>query len=117
MDNPSTSNVHRLRDLLLEAVQCLGSAVTNSPSTSTQAEQRPAPAHSSRAGHIHSERNNLFNFGTRRPKRPQSSNMPKSKKKKLRMWTHDFVCLANKDQEKTPSPIERGTLMGAGRTV
>ncbi len=33
----------------------------NSPSTSTQAEQRPAPAHSSRAGHIHSD------FGTRRP--------------------------------------------------
>ncbi len=124
MANPS--NVNRLRDLLSEAVQCLGSAgsspsTSSSPGTSSQVEQRPAAAlvlsSRARAGHIDSERNNLFNFGTRRPKRPKCTNLPKSKKKKLRMWTHDFVCLANKNQKKTPSPLERGVLIGACRIV
>ena len=38
----------------------------------------------------------------------------KRKKKKLPMWNHEFVCLANKDQDKTPTSYERSSLISAG---
>ena len=38
----------------------------------------------------------------------------KSKKKKLLMWNHEFVCLANKDEDKTPTSYERSSLISAG---
>lgn len=35
-------------------------------------------------------------------------------KKKVAIWSHDFVCLARTGQTKTPSAVETAKLMGAG---
>ena len=39
--------------------------------------------------------------------------VPKSKKKKLSYWQHDFICLAKTGQDKPPSPIEKAELVRA----
>ena len=59
------------------------------------------------------ERNCLFNF-TKRNKACSSGGIRKSKKKRLDMWTHDFVCLEKTNQAKTPTAIERATLTTMG---
>ncbi len=38
----------------------------------------------------------------------------KSKKVKLSMWEHDFICLASTDQTVPPSPMEKAELLRAG---
>lgn len=67
------------------------------------------------------ERNRLFNFGFRRRetvtgKRPRKATgaVEKSKKKKLNMWSHDFVCLASTTAHKPPSSLETADLIRAG---
>ena len=39
---------------------------------------------------------------------------PKSKKKKIAMWQHSFVCLADVGQTRVPAPLEKAKLMQAG---
>ncbi|XP_064389314.1 uncharacterized protein LOC135337323 isoform X2 [Halichondria panicea] len=38
----------------------------------------------------------------------------KSKKVKLSMWEHEFICLANVDQSIPPTPMEKADLINAG---
>ena len=114
--------VQRLRDLLSQAVQCLPDTST---SRTTPAPSLPGPSSGvtrerQRTASIHSERNTLFKFGASRltaHKRLPSRNLPKSKKKKLAIWTHDFVCLAKKDQDKSPTSYERSMLIAAGKIL
>ena len=40
--------------------------------------------------------------------------MPKSKKKRLNSWNHDFVCLTSITQSKPPTYFEAGELMRGG---
>ena len=109
-----SNRVHRLRDLLSQAVQCLGTSSTSSSSASSSSSAQILPQ-TIRERSIHSERNLLFNFGARRPRRLQPRNVPsKSKKKKLPTWSHEFVCLANKNQAKTTTSYERSVLISAG---
>jgi len=39
---------------------------------------------------------------------------PKSKKKKIAMWQHSFVCLADVRQTRVPAHLEKAKLMQAG---
>ena len=64
------------------------------------------------------ERNRLFNFdvlkkvGTGGGKSASRGvKMPKSKKKQLNSWNHNFVCLASTTQSKSPTSFEAGELM------
>ena len=126
------------RNLLLQAVESLtvpGASRTESlPATNavqmtsqgTLSSRQGAPrertassrpqvsAHSTES--VLSERNRLFNFGFRRDagKRPRKPANQKSKKKKLSMWTHDFVCLASTIASKPPSSLETASLIRAG---
>jgi hypothetical protein len=50
----------------------------------------------------------LFNYGSKKNKGP------KSKKKKLSLWVHDFVCLSRTSDNKAPSSLEVGELLRAG---
>ena len=120
------AHFQRLRTLLSEAVECLPTTTssTSSPSvagpssSSSSLTQTPSVlASNDLVQRTRSERNSLFNFGVRRPnmlKRPVSKSVSKTKKKKLSYWTHDFVCLASKNQDKTPTSFERSTLVTAG---
>ena len=58
------------------------------------------------------ERNCLFNFSKRSSSLSSSSR--KTKKKRLEMWNHDFVCLAKTNRKKTPTAMERATLTSLG---
>ena len=88
-----SNQVQRLRDLLSQAVQCIGTSSTSSSlASSSSASSSSASSSSSssaqilpqtiRERSIHSERNLLFNFGARRPKRLQPRNVPAKSKKK-----------------------------------
>ena len=116
-----SNQVQRLRDLLSQAVQCIGTSSTSSSLASSSSASSSSSSSAQilpqtiRERSIHSERNLLFNFGARRPKRLQPRNVPaKSKKKELPTWSHEFVCLANKNQAKTPTSYERSVLISAG---
>ena len=43
----------------------------------------------------------------------KNPSLPKSKKKKLSYWQHDFICLAKTGQDKPTSPIEKAELVRA----
>ena len=45
---------------------------------------------------------------------PAARSAPKSKKKKVAVWQHAFVCLADVDQTRVPTPLEKAKLMQAG---
>ena len=63
------------------------------------------------------ERNRLFNFGFRRSsaKRSKSArSVPKTKKKRLNIWSDDFVCLWSTTTTKPPSCLEIADLIRAG---
>ena len=68
------------------------------------------------------ERGSLFNFGlhvsgsTTRPKFGPTSGRSSTRgtKKKLVTWTHDFICIANTNQDKSPTALERSQLITAG---
>ena len=122
----------RVRELLAQAVQCLGDS--GGTSSQPQASQLPAsqPHSSSDSCGTHTnlgpsstssrsmmllscrpsvlaERNFPFNYGGKRNVAKVSGNR-KSKKKRLAMWTHDFVGLV----KKTLTPVERSKLISAG---
>ena len=120
----SSSGMNRLRDLLSQAVQCLNSSDSNASSskasssnsqpTLNQAANQVRPAILTPAQHqviAHTnrftvERNALFQRGSKRP--------PKKKSHPIIFWNHQFVCLAEKEQIKTPSTSERIKLASAG---
>ena len=52
------------------------------------------------------ERHNVF--GARK------GNRKKSKKVRLAMWEHEFICLAHCGQKTPPSPMEKAELINAG---
>lgn len=85
------------------------------PGTSTT-ETRGTPSTSlvknrqSRIANVIGERNRLFHFTGRNP----PASRPKSKRKKVNMWTHDFICLAKTGTAKPPSSLETGELLRAG---
>ena len=58
-------------------------------------------------------KNGTFGGGGKRNVGKVSGNQ-KSNKKRVAMWTHDFVCLAKADQMKTPMAVERSKLISAG---
>jgi hypothetical protein len=58
------------------------------------------------------ERNLLFNFDRKRSNRSVKGG--KLKKSKVCFWSHDFVCLSDIEQVKTPSAFERSKLLAAG---
>ena len=41
----------------------------------------------------------------------------KTNKKKVAVWSHDFFCLADTEQVKTPSPYDRSLLQAAGKII
>lgn len=107
-----SSEVSRARNLLAQAVEVLGGSPVLSTSHST-----PGPSSSlitSRSRQLSSalsERNLLFNYDH---KRSGSIKGGKSKKVKVAFWSHDFVCLADNEQVRAPSPYERSMLLAAG---
>ena len=138
----SDDRVRTARSLLLRAVESLGNGSTrpletNSENTSPRLQlanhdatggrgvQRE-PAYESAAistptskatTSAVAEGNRLFNFGFRRSsaKRSKSaSSVPKTKKKRLSTWSHDFVCLWSTNTTKPPSCLEIADLIRAG---
>lgn len=59
------------------------------------------------------EKSSLLNFGR---KRSAGSGGESSKKNKrmLTLWNHDYVCLSETYQDKTPTAYERALLVAAG---
>lgn len=114
-------DISRARELLAQAVQVL------SNSDGTTARARPSPSgdaqHPARrslyAGHgsgsrsIVAERNLLFNFGGKR-KLGITSTSNKKKKVALTFWNHEFVCLSDTEQDRTPTAQERASLIASG---
>ena len=121
MSNSSESRNERLRTLLGQAVQCLssdGSVNVNSASSNSSLSLPGTSCTSTplgrervwqREGHI--ERNSLFNY---KRKTDRKGKGPSHKKKRVAKWNHEFICLAKKDQSKTPSAMERSVLITAG---
>ena len=114
------AGVSRVRELLAQAVQCLdnstatqGNNQTGSGPQSVSLTSRSSLT-SSRLS-VLAEHNCLFNFGERGKGNAESrGGTRKSKKKRVAMWNHDFICLARVDQERTPTSIERSKLISAG---
>lgn len=135
---PTALHVGRVRDLLAQAVEYLDgseqstsssqygqSGVTLARSSRISAPTLPpAPLARPRGGlswqaQAFSERNNLFNYGgasKRKGNSGKGQGKKESKKKRMCVWSHQFVCLASKDQEKTPSAMQRSQLITAGRS-
>ena len=127
----SGSEISRIRDLFAQAVQCLDRQSSQSSSAQSDRTARrpsrailpsssrfssPSQASTSTSSCISAlaERNSLFNFTKRSS--CSSSGGRKAKKKRLEkaMWSHEFVCLAKADHEKTPTVMERATLTTLG---
>ncbi len=128
------SPVHRLRQLLSEAVSCLEtssssvtptvrarSELTPTPTTSISISQ-PGPSssrNSSSRFQSQRERNTLFNFGgcgTSRGKRLSGKSPSLSLKKKKRVvWNHEFYCVSSTNQNKVPTAMEKCRLISAGK--
>ena len=139
----SDDRVRTARSLLLRAVESLGNGSTrpletNSENTNPRLQlanqdasggrgvQRE-PAYESAAistptseatTSAVAERNRLFNFGFRRSSGKRSkyaSSVPKTKKKRLGTWSHDFVCLwCTTTATKPPSCLKIADLIRAG---
>ena len=121
------TEITRARQLLSQAVQVLGgtderpsgsqstpSSVTPTISVTGSPASSAVPS-SSRAffSSALSERNLLFNFERKRSNRGGNKG-GKSKKCRVSFWSHDFICLADNDQVKTPTGYERSQLLAAG---
>ena len=112
----SADRFQHARNLLMRAVESLqdtGTGPVSRPNmTAPQSEPQTSSSSQSRTQSMLSERNRLFNFGF---KRSGGKNESKStKKKRLSMWTHDFVCLANTACTKPPTSLHAGELLRAG---
>ncbi len=113
MSNEAMSR--RVRELLEQAVECLGSKsnpvhspvqtprVPSRSTTPSYLSSRPGPSRDI-------ERNSLFNFGKKKGK-----GKGKAKKKvNIKAWNHDFICLAKKDMVNVPTAGDRSKLLTAG---
>lgn len=118
----------KARALLLEAVESLtqvaatlqppGNSISNPGSSGCSRSIRASPAvqppsrssgysgDSALRGH-----NRLFHFGFRSKGEHCG---PKSKKKRLHSWKHEFICLASMSCSRVPSGIEMAELMSCG---
>ena len=101
-DQGRSESEHRARDNFLPAVASSSSATFRSAATSSRIAAL-------------AERNCLFYFTDRAKSGAGGSSSRKAKKKRLDVWAHDFICLARADQEKSPTAMERGTLITAGK--
>ena len=103
----------RVKELLQQAVQCLAQSPppasgSQQPPIFGRASTRssplpkycPSPASPSR------ERISLFQFGTTKKTR--------GKRSSVKIWSHDFICLADTDSAGVPSAAERSKLLAAG---
>ena len=110
-ETPPTE-ISRVRQLLSQAVEALGgtsdrsptpSSATTTPSVTGSSASASSAAATNRAfvSSALSERNLLLNFDRKRNYRGSSSKGGKSKKNRVSFWSHDFVCLADNDQENT----------------
>ena len=118
----SASEVSRARDLLAQAVEVLGGSRSDSSRSTDEhtPASRPPPSGVSgstassssfafsraRVSSALSERNLLFNF-----ERKRSGRVTKGGKSKK---SHDFVCLSDLNQIKTPTVHERSIHLSAG---
>lgn len=117
-----------MRDLLAQAVEVLGGSrctdecaaslqhslpTTVSMPSASEACLHPAPVSRNIVSTALSERNLLFNFDHKRSNRGIKGG--KSKKSKVAFWLHEFVCLADNEQSKTPTAFERSKLLAAGK--
>ena len=118
------SRVSSARDLLEQAVRFLDGSASRDPSVQS------SPGHIAPAGRgcssrigggdressVLRERSLLFNFGRKRSA-VTGGESSKKKKKQLALWSHEFVCVSETDQDKTPTPYERALLVAAGMYV
>ena len=97
-----------------------GQSSFNTPSTLNSSHQfagsgfrsgRSLAHVSSRASAL-AERNSLFNF-TDRSKR-KGTGLGSKPKKKMNHWLHEVICLSKTDCEKTPTAMERASLISSG---
>ena len=110
--------------LLLQAVESLRDSTSSPPPSDP--ERNSAPPNASQVfgcseRDVIGERNRLFNFsfwkkvGTGGGKSASHGvKMQKSKKKRLNLWNHDFICLASTTQSKPPNSFEARELMRGG---
>ena len=129
----SDNGVSRARELLAQAVQFLGGSTPQlsdsgppgtsqtplSTSVSNRSSSVPyisasASVSRSRVSTALAERSCLFNFGKRGQKSGESKAARSATKRRGALWSHEFVCLSDTDQDKTPSSYERGRLLSAG---
>lgn len=123
----AADSLTKARDLLLQAVESLQESsstavVASGASGSTTRREVSVGIASGASGsttrpEVRNERNKLFNFGYRKRSLGTSSRgakPPKSKKKRLNTWMHDFVCLSSKSAAKPPSPFAAGELLRGG---
>ena len=98
---------------LLSAVDKLEKSVGESSSRSTLTSPESSRPSSSTAT---DEFRSLFNYntGSLLCKRKNKGKIPGSKKKKLKTWTHTFVCLSDPAQTEPPSTKLRTELQLAG---
>ena len=107
----SADRFQHARNLLMQAVESLQDTGTGPVGRPNMTAPQSEPQTSSSQSHTQSmlsERNRLF-------KRSGGKKESKcTKKKRLSMWTHDFVCLANTTCTKPPTSLETGELLRAG---
>lgn len=106
--NSSSSGGHRS----VSSASGIGTRTPRSTGTSRTTSTPSTSFAPSRISDVIGERNRLFHFNAGR-KEPQPPK-PKAKRKKVNMWTHDFVCLAKTGMMKPPSSLEVGELLRAG---
>ena len=107
-----TSEVSRARNLLAQAVEVLGGSL-RPHSVPGPSISRITPR-SRQLSSALTERNLLFNNDR---KRGGSSKGGKSKKMKVAFWSHEFICLADNEQVRAPSPYERSMLLAASAHI
>ena len=127
-DDKLAKKVVSAASLLFEAVKKLEGGESSQPATSSPASSdfncNTLPIRD--RGGVHSELSSLFSWNAgssvgssvrsavRKGKRPLHSFSQGSKKKKLKTWTHTFVCLASTSQKYSPDTSERTSLKLAG---
>ena len=123
--------ISRARELLAQAVQFLGgstpqprdsdprgpppsaTSVSNRSSLPSSPRSASASVPRSRVSTSLAERSCLFNCGKRSNKNGESR-AKSTKKRRVALWNHEFVCLSDMDQDRTPSAYDGSRLLAAG---
>ena len=117
-------DVSRARELLTQAVQFLDSSGGRNLSA-TRDQRCSSPEHfghsarslpfsGSRESSALAERSLLFNFGGKRKLGSGFTSSKKKKKVAVTFWNHEFVCLSDTEQDRTPTASERANLIASG---